>query len=251
MFDFCLIRALFIEGRELEAPNYIYFSNLQFLNEAPLNKMDCCDDETSYTILLDDFEPTLLISKNIDYTIKFIQLVQNNSIPCDEKLFKNLKYIQEFKAIKKELNASFSASSLREYWISLIKKYKRWNENRHHLAPIMNEDVFKEMSHNCDVIENDTEVIEEEHIEEIDIETIESYEDDIEPQEEPSPKRARLTIQQLVEDNNKDNKTEDEYDFFAKKVALQLRQIAQKNLLVARKAEIEVLKLLMEHESIV
>lgn len=41
---------------------------------------------------------------------------------------------------------------------------------------------------------------------------------------------------------------EDEFDFFGKKVALQLRQIAQRNRLAARKGEIKVLQLLMELE---
>lgn len=41
---------------------------------------------------------------------------------------------------------------------------------------------------------------------------------------------------------------EDDFDFFGKKVALQLRDLATKNRVVARKAEIKVLELLMELE---
>jgi hypothetical protein len=40
----------------------------------------------------------------------------------------------------------------------------------------------------------------------------------------------------------------DEFDFFGKKVALQLRELAQRNRNVARKGEIKVLQLLMELE---
>lgn len=41
---------------------------------------------------------------------------------------------------------------------------------------------------------------------------------------------------------------EDEFDYFGKKVALQLRDLAQKNRIVARKGEIKVLQLLLELE---
>jgi hypothetical protein len=40
----------------------------------------------------------------------------------------------------------------------------------------------------------------------------------------------------------------DEFDYFGKKVAIQLRRMSWKNQNVARKAEIEVLQLLMEYE---
>lgn len=70
---------------------------------------------------------------------------------------------------------------------------------------------------------------------------------------EPESKRPRfmMKIPQSKDIKPRMVKTEevlDEYDYFGKKVAMQLRNLARKNLKQSRKAEIEVLQLLMSHE---
>jgi hypothetical protein len=57
------------------------------------------------------------------------------------------------------------------------------------------------------------------------------------PSREPRPKKIKCDEQNL-----------DEYDYFGKKVAMQLRNLASLNQKLSRKAEIEVLQLLMKFE---
>lgn len=62
-----------------------------------------------------------------------------------------------------------------------------------------------------------------------------------------TPQKEQKSEQQ-PQQNHTDTHLDDEFDFFAKKVAIQLRTLSWKNRNVARKAEIEVLQLLMEYE---
>ena len=57
------------------------------------------------------------------------------------------------------------------------------------------------------------------------------------PSMEPKPKKVKCDEQNL-----------DEFDYFGKKVAMQLRNLASLNQKLSRKAEIEVLQLLMKYE---
>ena len=96
---------------------------------------------------------------------------------------------------------------------------------------------------------------EDQVISEDEVETIPGIEDttdDIFITNPPSLKRIKLSDDMKIVfppvKSLSSIQTEDEFDHFGKKIAAQLREISQKNRLVARKAEISVMQLLMDIE---
>ncbi|CAO1317506.1 unnamed protein product [Diamesa serratosioi] len=91
------------------------------------------------------------------------------------------------------------------------------------------------------------------------ISKIEDTKDEVITTNPPSLKRIKLSedfkivFPPVINTNSKanqvlPNQVEDEFDHFGKKIAAQLREICQKNRLIARKAEISVMQLLMDIE---
>lgn len=261
-------------GSEIDAPNYVYYKDLEFMREFSIKKQFDCN-EFNYTIAADDLVPEFLISNevegNVDYTSHFLEAIQKFPSLYDSSAeLRKYQGINEWKAIALQLDSKFSTLKLRDYWKELMKKYKLWYANRDLFDhSISNEEIFEEMTFvkvdtTEEFIRDDMSItfeFEEESLEQFD----ETAHDDISTdgyedfsELEPPEKRARIKIQTVQKEapdmmtpkdtESKSESSLDEFDYFAKKVALQLKQIATKDRKSARKAEIEILKLLMDYE---
>jgi hypothetical protein len=160
------------------------------------------------------------------------------------------------------------------------------NEHIFHLMSFVNpkdhsgkdEDVeilesnYEDLNESFDLIEDEEEEHSTNNQEEVEDEAEVVFEQDEYYQEsddnnfEPSPKRQKTVsisssttthVNSKVVDNNSTNLKQqqlsdppdlDEYDYFGKKVALRLRQMAMKNRNLSRKAEIQVLQVLLDLE---
>lgn len=245
-------------GCNSDSPNYIYYDKLAFLTEFSIKK----DYQEAYGTYLDDLVPEFLISDEndggLDYTSTFLQEIQKHPALFDSSA-EQRKYrgATEWKSVAESLGNRFTTALLRDYWIKLMGKYKLWNCNREHVKQIANEEIFHEMSFGPiesieeHIVEDDdgNEQITYEFEEESSVGQYEevscdkSFEDFQDATEQEPPAKRIKTEATIDEQSNLD-----EFDYFAKKVALQLKKISSKSQKSARKAEIEILQLLMDYE---
>lgn len=258
-------------GGSHDAPSYVYYDKLLFLKEFSIQK------DYNYTcgITIDELVPEILLSDEAeDYTSLFLQAIEKYPSLYDKSAeLRKYQGRSEWKKITTSLDSKFTSGKLREYWINLIRKYKLWHGCQDHFTSIPNDHIFKEMSF-VEINSPEEHLIE--HEDQIVIEyddgseSLENYDELIQEEKplekEPPPKRQKNEDEILVQlpqqscilepSNSSSNipmSTDggdnlDEFDFFAKKVALQLKQIASKNRKSARNCEIEILKLLMDYE---
>lgn len=269
----------------------------------------------------------------VDYTEQFIELVKEFPVLYDANAeMRKYRAKDAWKQISDHLSGKFTIGKLRQYWTTMMKKYKLYHECPQRCRPIENECIFDHLTFTNDGIHLKTELLGsnsrplsnqyilqladdinnssreyledmdgEEHLlcEEVDDSIKGSDDEESEVQElmeltqgdeneeisEPESKKIRLDpplnlydtvtppslypIKQLVVADELVSPTipavpqqpvqksfltpmqlpvEDEFDYFGKKVALQLRDLAQKSRSAARKGEIKVLQLLMELE---
>jgi hypothetical protein len=246
-----------------------------------------------------------------DYTDQFLERIKEFPVLYDQHAeMRKYRSKEAWKQIADRLGGKFTVGKLRNYWLTLIKKYKMYLENTHsQCEPIDNETLFESLAFTnigiqikteanlnndiqfimqSDDMESSREFFEdlndEEHLlcEEVDDgvdtstgeeptsqespqddETVQAVESIEEAVQEPETKKMRietipvipekpfLSLQPAQLQNSSflvPSTSEDEFDYFGKKVALQLRNLARKNRSVARKGEIKVLELLMELE---
>lgn len=215
--------------------------------------------------------PDLLLSEESeDYTTQFLEEIQKHPSLYDKSAeLRRFKGRNEWNRMSSSLDSKFAPGKLKEYWVNLIKKYKLWHGTLDHFE-IENDYIFKQMSfvqlyspeehlidsddhiifefvdesganENYDKIYD--EIIEEESDKEPEIKKIKYEEITFEPYEvRAEDSSASLNVQYNSENNL------DEFDYFAKKVALQLRQIASKDRKSAKNCEIDILKVLMNYE---
>lgn len=323
-------------GSELDAPQYIYFDKMKFMREFSIKKEPYIESARNDVLFVPNISPENLVYEEVkengntistDFTEEFIENVRKFPILYDENAeMRKYRSKEAWKKISDNLGGRFTVGKMRQYWTTLIRKYKLYLASSPHYAEIENEALFDNlyftntgiqikgeqstaqyMLHLEEEIENSREMLEEiseEHLmcEEVDddidsvassgegdeqTEVVHDEPDDeaaraveaIEEIVEPSPKKLKvdgqlllinkpvvinnlkslLPQQQSIPEKNPQSALshstpisthtpEDEFDYFGKKVALQLRGLAQKNRSAARKGEIEVLKLLMELE---
>lgn len=174
---------------------------------------------------------------------KYKMYLKNNHSLCepieDEALFDSLAFtnieaqVRQQASLGTDINSfilqSDDMDSSREFFDDL-------NEEEHLLCEEVEDVAAQENEETVQAVESLAEVKEPE-AKKLKLELIIP---DFQPLPETLPKKSPPLLQNSL--------SEDEFDFFGKKVALQLRDLAQKNRSIARKGEIKVLQLLMELE---
>lgn len=289
-------------GTEIDAPNYVYYEKLQFMEDFSIKKFPTPVETTprtqQSTSSSRNFSPDLLIFEQIqdskgnievfDLTLEFIEAVKEYECLYDENAeLRKFRSDVAWKAIENKFGGKFSVGKLRSYWIQLFRKYKYYLSNYDALnGNINNEHIFEKLDfmpmttyskQEIMIISEDQSLLEDD---EVDYEEVQETEtetetefviENIEEVEEPSKKKLKTSIKDncstpittssnsFINESSNFNlpipsthqqavKSEDEYDLFGKKVAIQLRDLSLKNKNLARKGEIKVLQILMELE---
>lgn len=326
-------------GSELDAPQYIYFDKMIFMREFSIKKEPYIEPARNDVLQSPNISPENLVYEEVkengnttytDFTEEFIENVRKFPILFDENAeMRKYRSKEAWKKISDCLGGRFTVGKMRQYWTTLIRKYKLYLASSPHYAEIENEALFDnlyfvntgiqikgEQSTTQYMLQLEGEIDSSRELEEINEEHLlcEEVDDDIDSvgssgevdeqteviQDEPDDETARAVeaIEEIVEPSPKKLKiepkndchllrinkpvfisnlksllpqqsiaeksppsasmhstpipisttNEDEFDYFGKKVALQLRELAQKNRSAARKGEIKVLQLLMELE---
>lgn len=83
----------------------------------------------------------------VDYTERFLEILKGWPIFYDENAeMRKYRSRESWRQVANELRGVFTIGSLRQYWTTLMKKYKFYLENRHNLTEkIENENIFEKM----------------------------------------------------------------------------------------------------------
>lgn len=126
-------------GSELTAPQYIYYDKLYFMRDFSLKKGDFNRENRIFNQIV-DISPERLLSpsekmqgediKYKDYTESFLHLVEQCPMLYDDHAeMRKYRGKDEWRRISEELGCRFTVGRLRNYWISLMRKYKLYLAN--------------------------------------------------------------------------------------------------------------------------
>ncbi|CRL05564.1 CLUMA_CG018124, isoform A [Clunio marinus] len=137
-------------GSELDAPHYIYFDKLAFMTEFSIKKEIQVSND-SYEMILNISPDRLIYEKvvnertmQMDYTDQFLENVRKYPILYDENAEMRKYRSKEVWKTLTDHFGKFSVGKLRNYWITLVRKYKLYLEGAY--ENIENEDIFEKMS---------------------------------------------------------------------------------------------------------
>ena len=135
-------------GGETSAPKYCYFQNLEFLKDFCVNTIVKKEDTEDYVISAKEMEPEPLLFMTIeqdpddnekvisgdyiDYTEKLLEEIKIRPELHNYELVQNISKSKDTKCwleVAKALENKFTPQNLKNYWGTLLKKYKIYVEN--------------------------------------------------------------------------------------------------------------------------
>ena len=151
-------RHFFKGGSELTAPNYIYFDKMSFIREFSIRKENSIESPLNDVTVADISPEPLIYEENkdqdqethvvFDYTEQFLELVKHFPVLYDENSeMRKYRSKDVWKKIAENLSGKFTCGQLRQYWTTLMRKYKLYLEHSHHHSVVIdNEFMFKNLS---------------------------------------------------------------------------------------------------------
>lgn len=153
-------RHFFLGGNELDAPQYIYYDKLLFMREFSIKKDPNLEAIATDVIVTPDLSPDNLVYEEIkegtthgttiytDCTDNFLELVKEFPILYDENAaMRKYRSRDSWRQIVDLLGGKFTVGKLRQYWTTLMKKYKLYLENPGSLhGTVENEVLFDKLS---------------------------------------------------------------------------------------------------------
>lgn len=275
----------FAAGNDVNTvPTYCFYEQLDFIKNFSSKKED---QSSLLAVNMTEPEQSSLEfngEEYFDYTTQFLEEVKKHPILFDPSLKNdptfNYNTSKAWKEIAESLNNKFSRSTLKIYWTSLVQKYTSRDSDEEN--PIFELMHFFEpyLCLRNEELEQSVNMIVPEFLdydssnEELDNERLEYMISDggesiglqrfkrspessiIVSEPEPCIKRAKTTSYEELPESSliptttctRNDSQEDEFDYFGKKVAFQLRSIALRNKKEARMCEIRCLQILMESE---
>jgi hypothetical protein len=268
-------------GDETNAPTYCFYEQLDFIKEFSLKK-ESDDPSSLLTVNINEPNQNSLGSEGEeynDYTIQFLSIVQKYPIIYDISLkndpLRKSKTATAWNEIAASLNNKFSNHNLKTYWHNLVHKYmSREPDQQNPIFEIMqvfepylkNEELemivpeFLDYSSSNDNEETpETERLEymiSDNGDSIGIQQFKRSPEFPTYSEHCIKKAKSSNFEESLDDTsripstsfNVNDSVEDDFDYFGKKVASQLRSISLRNKRAARMAEIRCLEVLMESE---
>lgn len=150
-------RHFFVGGTELDAPQYIYFEKLNFMREFSIRKETLpATPSNSDVVTSPNISPEHLVVEEIreglsvfsDYTDQFLECVKDFPELYDEHAeMRKYRAKDAWKQIADLLSGKFTVGKLRQYWITLMKKYRVYLESPDtYFGVIENESMFDQLS---------------------------------------------------------------------------------------------------------
>lgn len=147
-------RHFFNRGNELDAPQYIYYDKMSFMRDFSIKKEKPAESLPNDVAVVDISPEPLLYEDNkdpdgstfFDYTEQFLELIKGFPMLYDRNAAMRKYRGKEWKQIAENLSGKFTVGQLRQYWITLMKKYKLYLEHPpNHCRMIENEELFGDL----------------------------------------------------------------------------------------------------------